>query len=455
MNRKHFISSSIILVQILSSVPQVFSSQDIKHTLRVASELRPRFLTRLGENGRYDRYKGFVKDFLEELVNILGYEYEIVLAQDHRPIVVSSRVNFTSGYWDGVIGMLVRNEADLAFGETDVTMERAQVVDFSVPVLTTKFSVLHKHSHETRQTVIYNQWTIFAPFSMAVWIPFTVVAILYLVFLKAHQCRPRSVRFRLIQKLKHSKKFAGIVLIIWTLLLFTSYISNYTAQKVLAASSSTTSKYSGLVDISSQKAIKIGWLARGSVDGFFKNTINELYQKVYIRNIGRDWISSVKEGVNKVLRDDGKFAFILDSLTANYEALLDCTLYTLPQEFGPQRSFSVATPIGSPLRERINQAVLSLSEQGIIEALQLRWFTQVNNRCSLDNIKVWNFATVDASVQEMSPVFIIAVLGLFFATAIGFWEMHLLNRNRKHTAPQAKPPRQQSELLPKFNLEVV
>jgi len=37
------------------------------------------------------------------------------------------------------------------------------------------------------------------------------------------------------------------------------------------------------------------------------------------------------------------------------------------------------------LRERINHAVLSLSEQGIIEALQVRWFSPVNSDCSVDD----------------------------------------------------------------------
>ncbi|CAL8095543.1 unnamed protein product [Orchesella dallaii] len=447
---------SIILIQILimSLVFQTSSSQEVKRSLRVASDLKPRFLTKFENNGRSKRFRGFVKDFLEELLILLDYDYEIKLAQDHRPSV-SAGVNLTSGYWDGVIGMLVRNEADLAFGETEATMERARVVDFSVPVLTTRFSILHKHQNVPRQSVTHNQWTIFAPFSTSVWIPFAVVALLYIAFLKAQQFRIKSKRFRFIQKLKHSKNFAGIVLTVWTFLLFTSYISNYAAQKVLAAVSTKPYKFSGLVDISSQNDIKIGWMAHGAVEGFFRNTNNEMYQKIYIRNIGRDWISSVNEGVNKVLQDYGKFAFIVDSLTANHEALLDCSLYTLPQEFGPQHSIAVATPIGSPLRERINQAVLYLSEQGIIETLQLRWFgfAQVNRHCSPE--KVANYASVDAGVQEMSPIFIIAVMGLFLATTIGLWEMHSLNKNQKSTTSQPKPPRQRSELIPKFNLEVV
>lgn len=37
-----------------------------------------------------------------------------------------------------------------------------------------------------------------------------------------------------------------------------------------------------------------------------QNTVNELYQKIYLQNIGRDWVSSLSEGVNKVLNENGK-----------------------------------------------------------------------------------------------------------------------------------------------------
>ncbi len=56
----------------------------------------------------------------------------------------------------------------------------------------------------------------------------------------------------------------------WVVLLFTSYISNYTAQIVFHATVDKDMTPAKLVDIVSEKDVKIGWLARGPVERFFR-----------------------------------------------------------------------------------------------------------------------------------------------------------------------------------------
>lgn len=66
------------------------------------------------------------------------------------------------------------------------------------------------------------------------------------------------------------RKFSEVILAVWVLLLFTSYISNYTAQKVFHATVDKDITPANVVDIVSQKDVKIGWLARGPVERFFR-----------------------------------------------------------------------------------------------------------------------------------------------------------------------------------------
>lgn len=79
-------------------------------------------------NKEKDEWSGYCIDLIEEIRKILGFEYEIRLADDN---------NFGSmnddGEWNGMIKELVDKKADIALGALSVMAERENVVDFTVP----------------------------------------------------------------------------------------------------------------------------------------------------------------------------------------------------------------------------------------------------------------------------------------------------------------------------------
>lgn len=44
--------------------------------------------------------------------------------------------------------------------------------------------------------------------------------------------------------------------------------------------------------------------------------MNELYQKIYMQNVGRDWVLSNSEGVNKVISENGMLS---NDLSAHFK----------------------------------------------------------------------------------------------------------------------------------------
>ena len=105
-------------------------------------------------------------------------------------------------------------------------------------------------------------------------------------------------------------------------------------------------------------------------------------------------VDSIEEGIEKVRK--GKYAFILESMTAKYESnRLPCDLMTLGQTFG-LRGFGLAIPKSSPIIDDLHSGVLEMIENGDIEQLEERWFTG-EDQC-------WNVTKVEQSLSREAGI---------------------------------------------------
>ncbi|KAK2168051.1 hypothetical protein LSH36_21g10008, partial [Paralvinella palmiformis] len=90
------------------------------------------------DNGR-PRYIGFIPDLLREISQLTGMKYVIKTSPGN-----SFGYKQSDGSWDGMVGELIRQEADLAAAPMFKTSERQQVVDFSVPFLDVHATLLQR-----------------------------------------------------------------------------------------------------------------------------------------------------------------------------------------------------------------------------------------------------------------------------------------------------------------------
>jgi ABC-type amino acid transport substrate-binding protein len=90
-------------------------------------------------------WKGFFDDFLSELKSNLGFETTSVAAQNYG-------VKNAEGKWIGQVGKLVDGEADFSLSELTITAPREDVIDFSVPFITSGVTVLIKKSDVDNMT---------------------------------------------------------------------------------------------------------------------------------------------------------------------------------------------------------------------------------------------------------------------------------------------------------------
>ncbi|XP_017492005.1 PREDICTED: glutamate receptor 1-like, partial [Rhagoletis zephyria] len=88
-----------------------------------------------------DRFEGYCKDLADLLAKKLGINYELRLVKDGT---YGSENPTVRGGWDGMVGELVRREADIAIAAMTITAERERVIDFSKPFMSLGISIMIK-----------------------------------------------------------------------------------------------------------------------------------------------------------------------------------------------------------------------------------------------------------------------------------------------------------------------
>ncbi len=97
------------------------------------------------------RFDGYSKDLADMISRELNINFEIRPVKDGQYGVSDSSV---PGGWTGMIGELVRNEADLAISPLTINAQREQVVDFSVPFMSAGISIMIRKSNVKNKDLV-------------------------------------------------------------------------------------------------------------------------------------------------------------------------------------------------------------------------------------------------------------------------------------------------------------
>ena len=124
-----------------------------------------------------DRYEGYVMDLAQELANELKFKFEVHISYKNY----YGKKDEVTGEWDGMMGEVIRGDADVAIADLAVNSERERDVDFTLPFMSTGISILYKKP-TTKEVSL---WSFLSPFSVTVWIYMlgTFVGVSILLFL--------------------------------------------------------------------------------------------------------------------------------------------------------------------------------------------------------------------------------------------------------------------------------
>ncbi|KAH8040801.1 hypothetical protein HPB51_012971 [Rhipicephalus microplus] len=153
-------------------------------TARQKMQKEPPFLMYKNANdtsNEEDNLEGYCKDLIAKLMRAMGREYSIHLVKDNK---YGTRDKSAQSGWNGMIGEILRKEADIAVAPLTITAERSRAVYFSEPFMKSGLAVLARRP-EAESLSVFSLFSFLRPLSWEVWLcllsAYVAVAVLLFV----------------------------------------------------------------------------------------------------------------------------------------------------------------------------------------------------------------------------------------------------------------------------------
>ncbi|XP_074003264.1 glutamate receptor 3 isoform X5 [Numenius arquata] len=380
-----------------------------------------------------------------------GYwnEYErFVPALDQLPS------NDTSSVENRTIVVTTILRADIAVAPLTITLVREEVIDFSKPFMSLGISIMIKKPQKSKPGV----FSFLDPLAYEIWmcIVFAYIGVSVVLFLVSRFSpyewhledsneEPRdpqnppdppnefgifnSLWFSLgafmqqgcdISPRSLSGRIVGGVWWFFTLIIISSYTANLAAFLTVER---MVSPIESAEDLAKQTEIAYGTLDSGSTKEFFRRSKIAVYEKMwsYMKSAEPSvFTKTTADGVARVRKSKGKFAFLLESTMNEYiEQRKPCDTMKVGGNLD-SKGYGVATPKGSALRNAVNLAVLKLNEQGLLDKLKNKWWYD-KGECGSGGGDSKD-KTSALSLSNVAGVFYILVGGLGLAMMVALIE---------------------------------
>eukprot|EP00076_Gallus_gallus_P039756 XP_025005294.1 glutamate receptor 3 isoform X2 [Gallus gallus] len=362
--------------------------------------------------------------------------------------------NDTSSVENRTIVVTTILRADIAVAPLTITLVREEVIDFSKPFMSLGISIMIKKPQKSKPGV----FSFLDPLAYEIWmcIVFAYIGVSVVLFLVSRFSpyewhledgseEPRdpqnppdppnefgifnSLWFSLgafmqqgcdISPRSLSGRIVGGVWWFFTLIIISSYTANLAAFLTVER---MVSPIESAEDLAKQTEIAYGTLDSGSTKEFFRRSKIAVYEKMwsYMKSAEPSvFTKTTADGVARVRKSKGKFAFLLESTMNEYiEQRKPCDTMKVGGNLD-SKGYGVATPKGSALRTPVNLAVLKLSEQGILDKLKNKWWYDKGECGAKDSGS--KDKTSALSLSNVAGVFYILVGGLGLAMMVALIE---------------------------------
>ncbi|KAM9785911.1 putative glutamate receptor [Neosynchiropus ocellatus] len=381
-------------------------------------------------------FEGYCVDLTLELSKLVGFNYDMRLVQDGRYGALDSQ-----GQWTGMIGDVIRGNADLAVAPLTLTATREMAVDMTTPFMLTGISFLMLKDSMAEES----GFSLLAPFSSNMWagllIAFLLTGLCICAVGRISPCEwtepdSEQQRFTLVHSFwyitgaltlqgagPHPKALSGrVVSAVWWLfavLLLACYVASLSSQ---LNSDHKHMSIQTFEDLASQDAMEYGTVEGGSTMNFFKSSKNPVYERLYQNMVRKkSFVSTTLEGLRRV--KEGNFAFIGESATMDLAVARNCELVRA-QEVISMRGYAIAAPRGSPWVKNLSIAILRMSESGTLGNLQKKWWA---SSC-LDSHPAHSSDTLQPS--DLRCLFLLLGVGLGAGLLLSLLELAAKARSR-------------------------
>ncbi|KAI5739873.1 hypothetical protein M8J77_024425 [Diaphorina citri] len=135
------------------------------------------------------------------------------------------------------------------------------------------------------------------------------------------------------------------------------------------------------------------------------------------------FVSTYKEGIDRVL--EGNYAFLMESTMLDYIVQRNCNLTQIGGLLD-SKGYGIATPMGSPWRDKISLAILELQEKGEIQMMYDKWWKhnrgQDQESCNRNDKTNKESKANALDVDNIGGVFVVLLCGLAIAIMVAIFE---------------------------------
>ncbi|XP_046435826.1 glutamate receptor ionotropic, kainate 2 isoform X6 [Neodiprion pinetum] len=389
------------------------------------------------------RFEGFCIDLLKWIAGQVGFQYAIRLVPDHMYGVYDPETK----EWNGIVRELMEKRADLAVASMTINYARESVIDFTKPFMNLGIGILFKvpTSQPTRLFSFMN------PLAVEIWLYVLAAYMLvsFTLFVMArfspyewnnpHPCLAESDvvenQFSVsnsfwfitgtflrqgsgLNPKATSTRIVGGIWWFFTLIIISSYTANLAAFLTVER---MITPIENAADLAEQTEISYGTLEGGSTMTFFRDSKIGIYQKMWRFMESKRpavFVSTYEEGVKRVL--EGDYAFLMESTMLDYAVQRDCNLTQIGGLLD-SKGYGIATPKGSPWRDKISLAILELQEKGVIQILYDKWWKNTGDVCNRDEKSKESKANA-LGVENIGGVFVVLLCGLALAILVAILE---------------------------------
>ncbi|XP_023168335.1 glutamate receptor ionotropic, kainate 2 isoform X2 [Drosophila hydei] len=404
------------------------------------------------------RFEGFCIDLLKAIAQQVGFQYKIELVPDNMYGVYIPETNS----WNGIVQELMERRADLAVASMTINYARESVIDFTKPFMNLGIGILFKvpTSQPTRLFSFMN------PLAIEIWLYVLAAYILvsFALFVMArfspyewknpHPCyRETDIvenQFSIsnsfwfitgtflrqgsgLNPKATSTRIVGGCWFFFCLIIISSYTANLAAFLTVER---MITPIESAADLADQTEIQYGTLEGGSTMTFFRDSKIGIYQKMwrYMENRKTSvFVKTYEDGIKRVM--EGNYAFLMESTMLDYAVQRDCNLTQIGGLLD-SKGYGIATPKGSPWRDKISLAILELQEKGIIQILYDKWWKNTGDVCNRDDKSKESKANA-LGVENIGGVFVVLLCGLALAVVVAIFEFCWNSKKNLHTDNQS------------------
>ncbi|KAM9470297.1 glutamate receptor 1a isoform 2-T2 [Clarias gariepinus] len=428
-----------------------------------------------------DKYEGYCVELAAEIAKHVGYIYKLKIVPDGKYGAKDPETKM----WNGMVGELVYGKADVAVAPLTITLVREEVIDFSKPFMSLGISIMIKKPTKSKPGV----FSFLDPLAYEIWmcIVFAYIGVSVVLFLvsrfspyewhaddyeengeastnqagtltgqnaqnQAQQNQEQSNEFGIFNSLwfslgafmqqgcdisprSLSGRIVGGVWWFFTLIIISSYTANLAAFLTVER---MVSPIESAEDLAKQTEIAYGTLDAGSTKEFFRRSKIAVFEKMWSYMKSADpsvFVKTTDEGVFRVRKSKGKYAYLLESTMNEYiEQRKPCDTMKVGGNLD-SKGYGVATPKGSPLRNRVNLAVLKLNEQGLLDKLKNKWWYD-KGECGSGGGDSKD-KTSALSLSNVAGVFYILIGGLGLAMLVALVEFCYKSRTESRRMKQS------------------